>query len=512
METWRRIFPFILTCGLLALGPAAYGAEQGGAEGLTAPFDAMTVAPNLVSEGLFAVELVNALQLGRTEDEAQAEKILSSKGIEPQHGWITDYPVTPATIGEIERGVAAAAAAGKLGVGKDQALKAVRAAKENLGLNVAPGTASVSVPPPPRQTIYKYVDRDGVIHYTDRYEGVPREYRGRAEKMLPAQAEPAGPPYDPGNLYAANEAPPAYDASAAPPPPAYEDAAHPAPEVVNNYYVENGPPVITYYAPPQPYYYLYSWVPYPFWYARFYFPGFFILNNFHRHVFCQGRPLIITNHVVRHSRTYFVHPRHRTLVGKFGPGKSPSQDFRSPAVQSSAQAILRQYQPRMSSGNPLPGPRVPHAISRQYQPRTSFGNPLPGPRVPQAVPGRHHPRISSGNFLPGPKIPQAFPSPALQKPQAQHRAPALQRPQAQYRVFQRPPAISGSQPRTHFGPPRIQAGPAIARPAITGRPAAPPASAAVAPPSFRATRVPSAPAAAGRSGGFHGGGGGRGHR
>ena len=72
--------------------------------------------------------------------------------------------------------------------------------------------------------------------------------------------------------------------------------AKPNPEVINKQYYEQGPPVVTYYAPPDPYYYLYSWVPYPFWSTGFYFPGFFVLNNFHRHVFFNRHPYFVTHH------------------------------------------------------------------------------------------------------------------------------------------------------------------------------------------------------------------------
>ena len=52
------------------------------------------------------------------------------------------------------------------------------------------------------------------------------------------------------------------------------------PPAVENYYVDEGPPVVTYYPPPWDYYYLYAWVPYPFWCTGFFFPGFFVLNDF----------------------------------------------------------------------------------------------------------------------------------------------------------------------------------------------------------------------------------------
>jgi hypothetical protein len=57
---------------------------------------------------------------------------------------------------------------------------------------------------------------------------------------------------------------------------------YPNPAMINSYFSEQGPPVITYYAPPPAYYYMYSWVPYPFWWVDFWFPGYYILYDFHR--------------------------------------------------------------------------------------------------------------------------------------------------------------------------------------------------------------------------------------
>ena len=88
----------------------------------------------------------------------------------------------------------------------------------------------------------------------------------------------------------------------------------PGTEVVNNYYYDYGPPVVTYYPPPDPYNYLYSWVPYPFWWGPgFYFSGFFILHDFHRHVGFHGRPFVCSNHVVAHNRWYSVNPQTQRL-------------------------------------------------------------------------------------------------------------------------------------------------------------------------------------------------------
>jgi len=81
--------------------------------------------------------------------------------------------------------------------------------------------------------------------------------------------------------------------------PAPGSSRYTSPAVVNNYYYDYGPPVITYYTPPPPYFYLYAWVPSPFWGAGFYFPGFFILNDFDTVIVVHHRREICTNHVFR---------------------------------------------------------------------------------------------------------------------------------------------------------------------------------------------------------------------
>jgi hypothetical protein len=73
-------------------------------------------------------------------------------------------------------------------------------------------------------------------------------------------------------------------------------ASSPGEAAIDDYYYDEGPPVITYYAPPPDYSYLYAWVPYPFWCYGFWFPGYFILNDFHRPVFVGGRGVFVSNH------------------------------------------------------------------------------------------------------------------------------------------------------------------------------------------------------------------------
>ncbi len=354
--------------GALVLGPiVVYGQEETTSGPAPTPLaeqmntSTPPVEQALVPEGVFAVQLVEALKMGRAQDEAQAESMLSGIGIEPKNGWIAGYPVTPPVIAEIEKGVGGAADAGKLGMKKEQALKVVGDLKAKLGLSVtaggvAPSAAQAAPSGQPASTvIYKYTDKQGVIHYTDRYESIPREYWDQVEMIRETvQSQPSGGPVNEEQVssYTAN----------------------PGPEVINNYYYNEGPPVVTYYPPPDPYYYLYAWVPYPFWYSSFFFPGFFILHDFHRHIFVNRHPFVVTNHVVHGGRhgVFVVDPVSRSLRGSMvsNRGTSP-QVFNSPRVQSSARAIVGFSQSRMAPATVSTGPRMgsvgPPTLMRRAQ-------------------------------------------------------------------------------------------------------------------------------------------------
>lgn len=95
----------------------------------------------------------------------------------------------------------------------------------------------------------------------------------------------------------------------------------PSQTIINNYYSEQGPPVVTYYTPPPDYYYLYSWVPSPFWSFGFWFPGFFILNDFHLTVHHRHGVHFISNHFndVRRHRVFRIDPGAR-FSGRTYPG------------------------------------------------------------------------------------------------------------------------------------------------------------------------------------------------
>ncbi len=108
-------------------------------------------------------------------------------------------------------------------------------------------------------------------------------------------------------------------------------------EQINNYYYDEGPPVVTYYPPPWDYYYLYDWVPYPFWCTGFFFPGFFILNDFDIVVGFGHHHFPITNHFFN-PRTHafgWVNPVNHAWTRSLRTGA-----FNSTATRNAASSIF----------------------------------------------------------------------------------------------------------------------------------------------------------------------------
>jgi hypothetical protein len=108
------------------------------------------VAATLVREGDFATRLVSELEIGTADNEAEAESMLAEVGIAPKNGWISDYPVTPDILGELQDAVATAAESDRLPMGKDQALETLESVSADLGLSVVADTSGeyAETPPP----------------------------------------------------------------------------------------------------------------------------------------------------------------------------------------------------------------------------------------------------------------------------------------------------------------------------------------------------------------------------
>jgi hypothetical protein len=143
---------------------------------------------------------------------------------------------------------------------------------------------------------------------------------------------------------------------------------YPDSPVINNYYYDEGPPVVTYYAPPPDYAYMYTWVPYPFWWWDFWYPGYFMLVDFHVRVHGHGhgeRGGFISNHF-RDTRTggiVRIDPANRSRGGTLPAGGSAG--LTSPSARRGAQAILSGSQSRVST--------APSRVFRGYGARPSTG-------------------------------------------------------------------------------------------------------------------------------------------
>ncbi len=262
----------------LFLMPLMIYAQSGQAEATPPP-----VAPTLVREGDFATELVTELNLGTAQNEAEAESMLTAAGIAPRNGWISDYPVTPDIVAELQQAIGEAAEANRLPLAKDAALNALQKVETSFDMAVVPDTSG--------------------------------------------QYAESPPPTD--NTYA--------DSS-----------------VVDNYYSEEGPPVLTYYPPPPDYGYLYAWVPSPFWCGGFFFPGFFVLNDFN--VFVTGDHHGHGHHDYGHHYYHgggvisnHVRDPHTGAIARIDPvartgrtfhaGNGPSRGFTTPEARRGASAI-----------------------------------------------------------------------------------------------------------------------------------------------------------------------------
>ncbi len=138
-----------------------------------------------------------------------------------------------------------------------------------------------------------------------------------------------------------------------------EAETYPNPTVINNYYIDEGPPVVTYYAPPPDYYYLYAWVPSPFWWYGFWFPGFFVLNDFHRPIFIGNRWCFVSNHFndFRAHRVFRIDPVRRFQGRTFaGIGVSNRRGFISTGVPRSERRVFNAPRSRGPEGRSLSQP------------------------------------------------------------------------------------------------------------------------------------------------------------
>ncbi len=163
-----KLLSLILTAGLLVYPFATYAADYGSQSSQNQQVP--PVAQPLVREGDFAIKLATQLNLGSPTDEATAEDMLAKAGIVPANGWISDYPVTPEIIGQLNDSIVRTADAAKLPMGSDEAKKELTKLAGEMNLPLPAGPGSETAPGQPSQagsTINNYYYQQGppVITY-----------------------------------------------------------------------------------------------------------------------------------------------------------------------------------------------------------------------------------------------------------------------------------------------------------------------------------------------------------
>jgi hypothetical protein len=143
-----RILSILAVAIFLAFWPAGSGmlaVQAAEAVSVSEPAGAAPVSQPLIREGDFALKLAEELHIATTDNEAEAESELSAAGIAPQNGWIADYPVTPDIMTELGQDIVRAADAGKLPIGKDEALGALQTVADDFGLYVEIGLSGAEI-------------------------------------------------------------------------------------------------------------------------------------------------------------------------------------------------------------------------------------------------------------------------------------------------------------------------------------------------------------------------------
>jgi hypothetical protein len=117
----KRLLSIILTASLLLYPFATFAVDYGSQPSQTQQVP--PVAQTLVREGDFAVKLAATLNVGLPTNEAEAEDMLAKAGVAPLNGWISDYPMTPEIVGQLQDSIVSAAEEGKLSMKSEEAMR-----------------------------------------------------------------------------------------------------------------------------------------------------------------------------------------------------------------------------------------------------------------------------------------------------------------------------------------------------------------------------------------------------
>jgi hypothetical protein len=129
MKKWLSL---LTAAGLLLYPFAAIALDYGSQPSQTQ--EVPPVAQTLVREGDFAIRLAAELDLGNPTDEATAEDALATAGVVPANGWISDYPMTPDIVGQLQESIVKAAAEGNLPMNAQEATRGLYSLTAELNL------------------------------------------------------------------------------------------------------------------------------------------------------------------------------------------------------------------------------------------------------------------------------------------------------------------------------------------------------------------------------------------
>ena len=163
----KRLLVMLVAVGLLLVPLSAAVYAQQSSSGSRPPIE-----PPLVREGEFAVQLARSFNLPDVVGEPETESALASLGIAPRNGWISNYPVTPDIIAEVQKSAADAADSGSLPMTREAAVDAVQRVGVDAGLLIStaegPNEGAGRVPPsesPAAIETYYYDSGPPVVTY-----------------------------------------------------------------------------------------------------------------------------------------------------------------------------------------------------------------------------------------------------------------------------------------------------------------------------------------------------------
>jgi hypothetical protein len=138
----NKLLSMVMTASLLLYPFATFAADYGSQPSQTQQVP--PVAQALVREGYFAVKLAASLELGSPTNEAEAEDMLAKAGVAPLNGWISDYPMTPEIVGQLQESISKAAGEGKLSMNSEEATKGLYSLATQMALPTPSGEGTTT--------------------------------------------------------------------------------------------------------------------------------------------------------------------------------------------------------------------------------------------------------------------------------------------------------------------------------------------------------------------------------